>query len=299
MYNLVGKAQFHRDCKRKKKGTTRDTDISRQSIWRDKWNKMNVSLAKAPFTKKPILEMIIFLSENLGCLDLVKQAKLDNQDGSRDSAVKLQRLCSTIGGQISESTPLPLRQTYYTLEYTVAIHSMFISKFLNTKQWKLTLDNIESEEATMRATLNCFEQWKLRNNSNKPANVDVKTHFLAPQTYLNIRIGAAGFFYYARSVLKAKDGPRYVPGAHSNQSSLEALFSATRAKDHDTVANYGRGISTNNFLSQSKHALKNNPMYNDADVGDKKLVEYSPNELAKQKRLRSRKLQGVDVCYSK
>jgi hypothetical protein len=79
----------------------------------------------------------------------------------------------------------------------------------------------------------------------------------------------AGFFGYARSTLNMVEGaPDYVPALHSNQSSIEALFSWIRKVGRDRASNYGAGIVGRNAIrtNTAENVLKNNKMYSKDNI---------------------------------
>jgi hypothetical protein len=55
----------------------------------------------------------------------------------------------------------------------------------------------------------------------------------------------------------------YVAALHSNQSSVEALFSCVRKMGRDKASNYGLGIGGRNAIgtNTSKNILENNSTY--------------------------------------
>ena len=69
-------------------------------------------------------------------------------------------------------------------------------------------------------------------------------HFLAPVTYLNMRIGFCGFLLYARYLLDASVTTLFVPFLHSNTSIIESLFSQIRSMNRDTPTKYAAGAGT-------------------------------------------------------
>jgi hypothetical protein len=113
------------------------------------------------------------------------------------------------------------------------------------------------------------EEHSSSQKSRKKKEAPWKRHFLADQTYLNIRIGVVGFFSYARAVLNLPNGPKYIPVLHSNQSSLEALFSWIRFMGRDTVSRFGAGVAARNAINtvNYQHVLHNNKMYDRDEVG--------------------------------
>jgi hypothetical protein len=93
--------------------------------------------------------------------------------------------------------------------------------------------------------------------------------YLANQTHTNLRIGVAGFFGYARSVLNmVKGAPEFVPALHSNQSSIEALFLWIRKVGRDRASNYAGGITGRNAIhtNMSENVLAKNKMYSKEDI---------------------------------
>ena len=57
--------------------------------------------------------------------------------------------------------------------------------------------------------------------------------------------------------------PEYVPALHSNQSSIEALFSWIRKVGRDKASNYGSGITGRNAIRTNtvENILEKNKMY--------------------------------------
>ncbi len=58
---------YYRDEKRSKAGLVQLTKMSRQAALLDQWSQMNVVLSKAPFQAVSIIEMMVHVSQRLGC----------------------------------------------------------------------------------------------------------------------------------------------------------------------------------------------------------------------------------------
>jgi hypothetical protein len=60
-----------------------------------------------------------------------------------------------------------------------------------------------------------------------------------------------------------KGAPNFVPALHSNQSSIEALFSWIRKVGRDRASNYGGGIVDRNVIrtNTAENVLVNNKLY--------------------------------------
>ena len=70
-----------------------------------------------------------------------------------------------------------------------------------------------------------------------------------------------GFFTYADLILNTTDdAPPIVPFLHSNQSTIEASFSCSRAANSDNARDYGRATMLRQ-CSNVVYYLDNNPMY--------------------------------------
>jgi hypothetical protein len=235
--------------------------MTKQSANLDHWSVMNVSFAKAPFKDKTITKMCNYLGKELGCLEQLYASK---GKCYAPGSSKWVAYCSVIKSYVMTSTEIQIKQAVYVLEYQVIIHEIFIARMMN-KEYCITKANIDEEESKMKDFLKYFAEWKqeqqeFRRTEAKTKNLDWKKYFLAEQTYTNLRLMIAGFFHYARTVLDHADGPEYVPALHSNQSSIEALFSWIRHIGRDSVRDFGGGIGSRNAIrtASNEKVLENN-----------------------------------------
>ena len=60
-----------------------------------------------------------------------------------------------------------------------------------------------------------------------------------------------GFIGYTKEVFRVDTDITFVPGLHSNQSSIESLFSNIRNDGHDRTDIYGTGILIQNIRTFS------------------------------------------------
>lgn len=58
-------------------------------------------------------------------------------------------------------------------------------------------------------------------------------YFISDKTYDNLLRMIGGFCGYVKCILAYSDAEIFVPGLHSNQSSVEGLFSRIRGVDRD------------------------------------------------------------------
>jgi hypothetical protein len=71
---------YYRDGKRSKAGLVQLTRMSMQAALLDQWSQMNVILSKAPFQVVSIIEMMVHVSQRLGCLDKFWRIKGKDND---------------------------------------------------------------------------------------------------------------------------------------------------------------------------------------------------------------------------
>ena len=159
------------------------------------------------------------------------------------------------------------------LEYSIHVSIIFIENFMN-KNERITRENIHAKENLMRESLEYFSSWK-RYIMNMGVAKENEKKFLSTTTFNNLRLMIAGFFKYCHIIFETDDPPNFVCFLHSNQSSLEASFSRTRAAGADNPRSYGN----TNMLRQVTNSiryLKNNPMYKDtADIDEQNISTSS------------------------
>ena len=98
----------------------------------------------------------------------------------------------------------------------------------------------------------------------KMTRKDTDKFFIADQTFQNLLQCVGGFFAYSEAVLGLKgiDGIEFIPGLHSNQSSLENFFSRMRQLGKDRTDLYAGGVLQQNVMndihsSQKKRKIGN------------------------------------------
>jgi hypothetical protein len=174
-------------------GTTGDSRLTTQAIHLDKWSVMNVALAKAPFMDTTICEMFVYVGGELGCLDAMYKTKLE------DASQKFKSYLAVVKAHITEDTNIEVKRTFYTLEYAVAIHGIFISCLMNAG-FSIDKSNIDDCEKSLQEHLEFFETWRAEKNSERS--------FIAGKTYRNLLLVTKGFLLYAGYVLHQEDGPK-------------------------------------------------------------------------------------------
>jgi hypothetical protein len=160
----------------------------------------------------------------------------------------------------------------------VAIHGIFISRFLNYKaalvlelrscqkrqrdKGEYHLLEIDEEERRVKQYLSYLIDWWKQSLQSKDQG-DPKWHkaFLSLITFKNLRQTICAFFTYARNIL-AIPGEWHVPYRLANQSSIENVFGQARACHRDTAATLPKelaGIRLNKKLSTD--AMKKGQQY--------------------------------------
>jgi len=126
---------------------------------------------------------------------------------------------------------------------------------------KITVDDFEKE---MKKALKFFTNWQTAAEEEadklKVKGRDREKLFLAQATWLNLRVTICGFTGYARSVLQSGE-LQFVPFLHSNQSSLENVFSQIRYKNRDSTATVAKGVTSVSLHESQKNKLEGNKFY--------------------------------------
>ena len=127
---------------------------------------------------------------------------------------------------------------------------------MNTKE-KITPINIDNKEKVLMKCLEYFGTWKRHVNTNRK----YESHLcISGATFNYLRVMIVGFLKYCRFVFASTNPPKYVCFLHSNQSTLEASFSCTRACNTDNPRDYGKTIMLRELTSNIKF-IDNNPIY--------------------------------------
>ena len=189
------------DCwKREVKKSTNDAsaNLNETSVYLDKWAKMNVKYSKAPFQYETILEMIMHVATEMGCLSGLiayrnNEMKKNVLSNTTDD-MTLMMMKDFLRILDSPKTALPIRSTLCVIKYSIAINGIFISRFLSNRTF--TEDNIGAEEKCLRHHLEFFKKWDDDCKSKRPADKEWAKCFLATQTYRNIQVQIFGFLGY-------------------------------------------------------------------------------------------------------
>ena len=87
-----------------------------------------------------------------------------------------------------------------------------------------------------------------------------------------------GFMAYAKSVLESSPEIKYVPGLHSNQSSIEGLFSNIRSMSKDRTDLYASGILQQNvFKLYNKLKQERGNISYLSDMNNNAVLDYNPD----------------------
>ena len=93
---------------------------------------------------------------------------------------------------------------------------------------------------------------------------------LAFETFRNLSITVAGFVAYARSMISCSARAKpdlYIPVLHSNQSTIESLFSLMRSMNFDRVQNFSKGLGATDFR-HSARAVEKSKTYEAENLSD-------------------------------
>jgi hypothetical protein len=147
------------------KGGVFRTTLNEQAVNLDNFSSMNASLAKAPFTEKTISEIMSHCAK-------VIRVKLNYEDKETLTGERLKKIlaelkqkCEALEVVTTENATMAkcaitIRSDIAYLEFCVAVHRVYNQRFMNSS-WKITLANIESEEAELKDALTYFEDWRV------------------------------------------------------------------------------------------------------------------------------------------
>ena len=248
-----------RDSDREAKGGQPKTALRKQTVDLDQWLKMDVSEALKPFEEKTLGEIFDFLIEKLG-IDARKmkwEVSTADPSNSRKFHLFLDRFRKELEKPTwQQLTPdvVHVKRTFYALEYLVAVHYIFVERFLN-KKYRLTRANLKDERDRIKKELEYFRVWENESKDEK--------NFLSQTTYRVLRTAISGFFAYAEAVLSHFSDLKFVPILHSNTSNIETFFSWVRMMNLDSAGKYGSAVSSQNTIStqRAKALLAKNKMY--------------------------------------
>lgn len=142
------------------------------------------------------------------------------------------------------------------LEYQTTIHEIFNETLMN-RELHICNENVDGFEEFLKKRLDYFAKWKSAMVGNGNNN------FIAPETWINLRMTVCGFIEYARQVV-TKFPHIYVPMLHSNTSVLEAMFSAMRSLGGRNANNYISRFGCLNIIN-AKKAIDKSKSYTSID----------------------------------
>lgn len=304
------------------------TALSLQSIDPDRYSKMGVEAAKAPFQYKTIdfalnelVNAIPSCDQTILILDPMIQRLGDGHDQSLYAkayqAEKLDRCLEIMKNEVEKEKSSPSYKAYLqrlcAIEYMVCVHGIFISRFFSTdavlvkrcesgtpRLYKSKdgkehhILDIDVEQSRMTKYLLYLEDW--RQESLKLKNLsqaEWEKTFMSTATYKNIRLAVCGFFCYARMLFSLPNAPFYVPYCHAHQSSIENVFSRSRSMKRDTASGFAKGLLA---MKTSKHlstkSLDCGGMYSSALVRGSEETTSAANVFNRRDAPREKTIQG-------
>jgi hypothetical protein len=248
-----------------------DTALRYASVYPDKWNKMDVALAKDPFRFNTLNEEVLFVAECLNCVDEMMSIKWSDAESESDKILRQIEICKSAAEMQQCQDPVIL-EDLCALEYCATVGLVYLDFFMNRTK-KLTRENIDHTELIIKKSFEFFERWRLDQLSERDRQHSLSSRaktwekrFLSHVTYLNMRIGICGFFVYSRYMLEASSTTKFIPFLHSNSSIIEALFSQIRRMQRDTPLKYAAGAGAADTMLGSIHL--DNGMYCAADLAE-------------------------------
>ena len=213
---------------------------------------MNATYAKSVFTDRTISEILRYLSVHLN-------VKVEWKLKHPSEWHKYMHECIRLSDAMNNNTSTHLRSNLELLKFQVCVHGVFIERLLN-RNWKVSRANIDLETDTLTKILDYFSKWKTNNVSKEgeePVSARIReSFFISTKTYRNMLTLVRGFMAYAKSVLESSPEIMYVPGLHSNQSSIEGLFSNIRSMSKDRTDLYASGILQQNIFRLHNEFIK-------------------------------------------
>jgi len=202
----VIKDVYQRDQKRVQKGFSPDTDLTKGAIIPDRYNKMSVKFSKAAYSYKTINEQISYISEKLGCSNVLLLK--GTFDETKDVIEIYKARCNILQNAMAMATNVnELEGSFASLVYSVAIRTID-NELLLCNDRRITAGNIDKIEAFLKDALSFFEKWQISTKVRKQnGDKQWEKKGLSAITYQNMRIGARGFMEYARLILFDENPP--------------------------------------------------------------------------------------------
>ena len=208
------KETFEKDLER----DTKETKMSLASTNVDKWSKMSVKHAKDPLDCDTITEQMQHLAGLLRCTHLL----VNEGKGKSVSNFHLDRL-ELLRSYLKPDSPAEHHSNFLELKHSVNVSLTFNEFFLNSTK-RITLENVDSCERSMKGHLDCFYKWKqdtLKLKNDGQSNWE--NTFTSITTWKILRISMCRFFKHARLMLSDPDSPKHVPLLHGNWQRSEIM----------------------------------------------------------------------------
>ena len=231
----------------------------KHAIYLDNYTMMNAGYAKQVFSDKTICESISYLS-------MMLNVKIVPDGVYQSQWHKFTHHWDQMNKAISNNTDREIKSCFALLHYQISVFGIYIERLMN-QRWKLSSDNIDKEECTLKEIVTYFELWieerKQMKEREKTNESDVDKYCISLITYNNMKTLVSGFIQYARCIVECHQASIYIPALHSNQSNLEGLFSRIRFMGKDKTHLYAGGILQQNVFNQisSIKKLRGNSSY--------------------------------------
>jgi hypothetical protein len=238
-----------------------------------------------------ITHQISVLAKKLECAEELHKVR-NTLDYEADDADRLEAFLSvllsavTLAPQATSPSEIAaqerIRSEIAQVKYAIAIHVIFISRFLNRcasivrdgDEGTVKIDgttfyrySIVKERARMQQYLGFFERWRTEMRGRGGTYKDYSKTFLANETYRNLKVTIHGFFEYASLILDTALTVRFIPYLHANQSTIENVFSQIRGMHRANALSFQKALLAQQWRVNLP-ALVNNKMYDPRDIGD-------------------------------
>ncbi len=212
--------------------------MTRAATCPDSWSKMKISVAKALFAYKTIIELMTTLATKLKCTNAFIH-DISHTDNC-DIYLHCLEICKEANQKHGNSSTLTMLAT---IEYCVHVSILFIENLMNG-ELSLSTANSDEHERMVCTSMNYFQDWKIEADNSQNSKA-----FLSMITYSDLWICVSGFFAYAHLALHS--GVMFVPMLYSNTSILEAFFSLAWSMRKESAQDYPKALSTIHTGSES------------------------------------------------
>ena len=215
------------------------------SVNLNKWSKMNVNLAKAPFTWKTRTAIMTHLATTLDCTEQVLNIRGDSEKWK--GKMKMYQIQQVHYLKQKIRTRYGIDHALYTeasyLEVLIHIGLIFNDCLTNSSNQiygikRIDSDNIDEVASNFKILYKYFYNG-METARKRKCEKDVNNNLLFPgksweltwfstTTTTNLRILMSGCVSVSRKILNNNNGITYLPMLVFNQSNLEAQFSCAR-----------------------------------------------------------------------